>query len=50
MINTSHTLVGKRDIRERDSEHRKLVVSELYAQDCTSLEAADEIVGRDASN
>jgi hypothetical protein len=35
---------------ERDSERRKLVISELYSENCTFFETNDQIVGRDALN
>ncbi len=40
-------LVRKWSIRGEGSKRRKLVGSELNAQDCTSFEADDEIVRRD---
>jgi hypothetical protein len=33
---------------QRDSERRKSVINELYADNCTFFEADDQIVGRDA--
>ena len=35
---------------ERDSERRRSVISELYTEDCTFLEADDKVIGRDALN
>ena len=35
---------------ERDSERRKSVINELYAENCTFFEAHDQTVGRDALN
>jgi hypothetical protein len=35
---------------ERGSERRKLVINELYSENCTFFEADDQVVGRDALN
>ncbi len=35
---------------ERDSEHRKSVINELYTENCTFFEADEQIIGRDALN
>src|SRR5262249_36351883 len=35
---------------QRDSEHRKVAISEVYAEDCTFFEAEERVVGRDALN
>lgn len=44
----------ERNLREvfgqRDSDHRKVAISELYTEDCTLFEAEEQIVGRDAIN
>ena len=33
---------------QRDSERRKVAISELYTEDCTFFETEEQIVGRDA--
>ena len=33
---------------QRDSERRKVAISELYTEDCTFFETEEHIVGRDA--
>ena len=42
----------ERNLREvfgqRDSERRKVAISELYTEDCTFFEAEEQVVGRDA--
>ena len=35
---------------QRDSERRKVAISELYTTDCTFSETDDQVVGRDALN
>ena len=35
---------------ERDSERRRSVINELYAENCTFFEADNQITGRDALN
>ena len=35
---------------ERDSERRKSVINDIYAENCTFFEADDQIVGHDALN
>ena len=35
---------------QRDSERRKVAVSELYTEDCTFFEAEERVVGREALN
>ena len=35
---------------QRDSERRKVAISELYTENCTFFEAEEQIVGRDAVN
>jgi hypothetical protein len=35
---------------ERDSERRKLVISELYTENCTFFEPDEQIIGRHALN
>ena len=44
----------ERNLREvfgqRDSDRRKVAISELYTEDCTFFEAEEQIVGRDAIN
>jgi hypothetical protein len=35
---------------ERDSEHRKSVINELYVENCTFFEADGQVVGRDTLN
>ena len=35
---------------QRDSERRKVAISELYTENCTFFEAEEQIVGRDALN
>jgi hypothetical protein len=35
---------------ERDSARRKLVIDELYTENCSFFEADDQIMGRDALN
>jgi hypothetical protein len=44
----------ERNLREvfgqRDSDRRKVAISELYTEDCTFFEAEEQIIGRDAIN
>ena len=35
---------------QRDSERRKVAVSELYTEDCTFFETEERVVGREALN
>jgi hypothetical protein len=35
---------------QRDSERRKVAISEIYAEDCTFFEAEERVVGRAALN
>lgn len=53
MSNPLGQLMGRNVLEvfgERDSKRRKSVINELYTENCTFLEADEQVIGRDALN